>query len=385
MASTLPALIRVAGCYRMQSSTRSGSGARAGRSGLPVCDRKRELPCARRSSGCLKRAALGLALTIAWATAVCPRALAETRYIDGVSDQNMAYWGAFFSGGLGMIAPVSFESGWGNLPARVTYARYVAQWNDTGPFQRWLEHVPADVTVDLALTNYHAPESYVKGSADYPSTPQAYYRALQAYLDLAIELDHPIGVVEPWNEPNNQGGYRRASEADHPSLFADEAQRLCLARGCTVVVGDTEDTYGEVGEYLRQYKSGLDFTPRAWGVHPYRAVDDYGDAPSGMSEFEEQCGDCRPWFTEVGAFFCERARQRGVYRGAIWQREHVADLVDRVMPTYRPEHVIYYELKVPGAEAAESPTTCAVGDVTDTALYGANGEPRLAASVIFEL
>ncbi len=339
----------------------------------------------RLTSALVGRAAVALALVIACTCAESSPVLAGTAYVDGVSDQNLAYWGAFFSSGLTAIAPVSLAEGWEILPARVTYARYVAQWNETGPFRTWLEHVPAGVTVDLALTNYHAPESYVEGSPNYPSTPQSYFQALEVLLNLGEVLHHPVAVVEPWNEPNNQGGYRETAKALHPAEFADEAQRLCSTHNCSVVAGDIEDVYREAGEYLRAYKSNLDFTPGAWGVHPYRAVDNYGVAPSGMSEFEEQCGDCHPWFTEIGVFLCEAAAGHGAYEGPAWQREHAEDLTAHVMPTYQPAHVFYYELKVPGTEAAETEeAACIRGDTTDTALYGVNGEARPAANVVFE-
>lgn len=333
----------------------------------------------------VSRVAVGLAFVIAGTCVESSPVLAGTAYVDGVSDQNLAYWGAFFSTGLTAIAPVSLGEGWQLLPARVAYARYVAQWNETAPFRTWLEHVPSGVTVDLALTNYHTPESYVEGSPNYPSTPLSYLQALEAFLNLGEALHHPVAVVEPWNEPNNQGGYREAAEAVQPAEFADEAQRVCSTHDCSVVAGDIEDVYGAAGEYLRVYKSHLDFTPRAWGVHPYRAVDNYGVAPSGMSEFEEQCGECHPWFTEIGVFICERTAGHGVYEGPAWQREHAEDLTAHVMRTYQPEHVFYYELKVPGSEAVETQeAACVRGDTTDSALYGVHGEARPAASVVFE-
>jgi hypothetical protein len=332
----------------------------------------------------IRRTAFVAALVILSMCAHGPAAYADTPYVDGVSDQNLAYWGAFFSSGFGEVVPVSFVAGWAALPPHVTYARYVAQWNETARFQTWLEHVPADVTVDLALTNYHAPESYAEGSSNYPPTPQAYYHALEGFLEVGERLYHPIAAVEPWNEPNNQGGYRQAEQAMHPAQFADEAQRLCATHECTVVAGDIEDAYGETGEYLRAYAANLDFVPSAWGVHPYRAVDDYGVAPSGMAEFEDACGECHPWFTEIGIFLCERAPGHGIYDGPAWQAEHAAYLVDRVVPRYRPEHVFYYELKVPGTEATGPPeSACVDRDVTDTALYGVYGEPRPASSVVF--
>jgi hypothetical protein len=282
---------------------------------------------------------------------------------------------------------LSYEPWTGALPERVRYARYVAQWNEPGPFRIWLEHLPPGVTVDLALTNYDAPESFSRARQNYPATNRAYDLALEAYLRLAGEVvRRPIGIVEPWNEPNNQGGYRTPSDAFRPAHFANVAQRLCAAWDCAVVAGDIEDIYGEAGPYLHDYNAGLDFTPEAWGVHPYRAVDDYGLGPSGMQEFEEQCGGCRPWFTEIGVFYCEKAGERTVYDGPVRQKELAEVLIDRVMTRYRPEHVFYYELKAPETEIADSQEgECARGHpaATDSALYTVHGEPRPAASVIF--
>ena len=327
--------------------------------------------------------------TLACACALAsPRAAAQTAYGDGISDQNLPYWGSFFSSGLGTILP-SLLPGAGAriLPPGITYARYVAQWDETGPFVTWLEHVPPGLTVDLALTNYHAPEAFSEGSPNYPATPHAYYVALEAFLNAAsVVLHRPVAVVEPWNEPNNQGGFRKVAQALYPAQFADEAQRLCAVRACTVVAGDVEDIYGEVGEYMRHYKAGLDFTPDAWGVHPYRAVNNYGSSATGMPEFEQQCGGCRPWFTEVGIFYCERTGARGIFEGPTWQSEHAEDLIDHVLPRYRPEHVFYYEFKAPETPAAHAQEgACLQGHPagTDTALYTVYGEARPAASLIF--
>jgi hypothetical protein len=315
-------------------------------------------------------------------------ALADTGSVDGVSDQNLAYWGPFFSSGLDATLPSFSAEPWAEvLPVHVKYARYVGQWNDPAPFRIWLEHLAPGVTVDLALTNYRAPESFSSGPRNYPATPHAYELALESYLVLAGEvLHHPIGVVEPWNEPNNEGGYRRPSEASLPASFANAAQPLCAEWGCTIVAGDIEDIPDEAGRYLHDYRASLNFRPQAWGVHPYRAVDNYGRSPSGMPEFEEQCGGCRPWFTEVGVFYCERTGERGVYDGPVRQRELAEHLVDQVVPAYRPEHVFYYELKAPETAMAWSQEReCIRGEpaVTDTALYSVDGDPRPAASVIF--
>jgi hypothetical protein len=107
-----------------------------------------------------------------------------------------------------------------------------------------------------------------------------------------------------------------------------------------------------------------------------------------MPEFEQQCGGCRPWFTEIGVFYCEKAGARRVYEGPTRQKELADVLINDVMTRYRPEHVFYYELKAPETKQAESQEDeCAGGQpaVTDTALYAVTGEPRPAANVIFGL
>lgn len=294
-------------------------------------------------------------------------AKASTTYVDGISDQNLAYWW-----GTGFYS--MFSDAWvGEPAAHIKLARYVGQWNDPADFRLWLERVPPGLAIDVALTEYHRPYD-VAENPGYPSSPQEYGGALREYLSLASSLGRPIQYVEPWNEPNNQGGYRTVGGAAEAAHFADRAGALCASYGCAVIAGDVEDIPSEVGGYMASYVANLDFTPGGWGVHPYYAVDLYGARASGMAEFEADCGGCHPWFTEVGAWYC--APGSIGFRGAQWQAEHAADLVDGVIPRFSPEHVFYYELKAPTEEAR-----CA-GE-TDTALYGADGDPRPAAGVIF--
>ena len=209
--------------------------------------------------------------------------------------------GAFFSSGLTAIAPVSLAEGWEILPARVTYARYVAQWNETGPFRTWLEHVPAGVTVDLALTNYHCARKLCGRLAELP-------------LNAAILLPGDSNVAQPRvkfciiRSPSSSPGISQTIRAAigklDKVLYTPPSSRMRRSGLCS-----THERLRSSQATSKMYTARRANTcapinrkicdsPLALrGVHPYRAVDNYGVAPSGMSEFEEQCGDCHPWFT----------------------------------------------------------------------------------------
>lgn len=63
-------------------------------------------------------------------------AKASTTYVDGISDQNLAYWW-----GTGFYS--MFSDAWvGEPAAHIKLARYVGQWNDPADFRLWLERVP---------------------------------------------------------------------------------------------------------------------------------------------------------------------------------------------------------------------------------------------------
>ncbi len=311
-------------------------------------------------------AALAVSLVPGAATA-----RAGTRYVDGISDQSLPVWdGSFSNSSFASF----FRAAW---VGQIALARYALQWNamaeaSDGPhahgdyrerFEAWLDDVRSlGLAPVVALTSY---------TDVYPNSAGEYRQRLEALLDEASRGGDPIGYLEAWNEPNNQG----SEPAGKAGEIADWAHSVCQRRGCQVIAGDLEDSPSALS-YEQAYIGALTFSPSIWGIHPYHSVKAHSD--STVLRFEEALPDhgagAQIWFTEIGAYYCVR----GQMRGEAQQASDASYLVNTLIPAVAPTHVFYYGLMA--GDHTEAPCTASGGD--DTELYRASDQPRSAAGVI---
>jgi hypothetical protein len=297
-------------------------------------------------------------------------ACASTGYVDGISDQSLPRWDGGFSGSY---FAGFFTNTWINPPPHVQYARYVVQWNvmykstekpyNEEPytnyrqqFEEWLTDAGGmGLTLEIAVTEY--------SGTPYPSSSAEYRSRLKEILNQADAQGHPISYLEPWNEPNGQGG-ESAVAAAH---FANEGNGACNENPkCTIVAGNVEDSSSVAG-YLKEYRENLNFTPSNWGVHPYWSVEEreekyYNDFLEGLPG--KGSGD-HIWFTEVAARRCTSTKNND----EIGQAERAKWLVNTLMPYAKPEHVFYWEFLL----GERKQPTCSE---TDDALYVTSSDPN---------
>lgn len=320
----------------------------------------------RRRALCVCLAALAVGMLAGAASA-----RAGTRYIDGISDQSLPAWdGSFEDSSFARF----FRATW---LGQISLARYVLQWNAMGEasrgpnahgdyrerFDAWLRGVRSlGVTPVIALTSY---------TRAYPGSAEEYEQGLEAVLDDAAQSDSPIGYVEAWNEPNNQGGETAVKAGE----IANWANSICERHSCQVIAGDFEDSPSAVA-YAQAYVSALSFSPGVWGIHPYHSVKAHSDAT--VLEIERALPDggrgAQMWFTEIAAYYCAD----GNMRGEAQQASDASYLVNRLIPAVAPTHVFYYGF-LAGDHAQLS---CAgLGDF-DSELYSASHVARRAASIL---
>jgi hypothetical protein len=325
--------------------------------------------------------ALALAL-IAALTAGARPATASPSYVDGISDQGLAAWDGGFAGSY--FASM-FRWAWIEMrPRPIVLARYVVQWNllsggyphYRAELEAWLHDVRSlGLVPDLVLTSF---------DGVLPRSEAEYRAALYGLLARAGTID-PIAYLEPWNEPNDQGGYRRVGEAATPAGFANAAGAACssLRPRCAIVAGDVQDS-PDAGAYLEEYRRRLAFAPAAWGVHPYYSLAERSEAPLLALESHLPAG-ARVWFTEIAARLCTDFAGREASIGGRGQAALAAWLVEDLIPRSRPEHVFYYDLLPRERRAPE----CAQ-QREDPFLYEPGGGPQLpdvprpAAAVIYD-
>jgi len=292
--------------------------------------------------------------------------------VDGIADQNIGLWDEGFAR--------FFRSAWvGNPPTHLKFARYALQWNVFSPggseyqlrFEKWLAAV-----AELGLAPVIAPTTF---NATRPARALSYGPQLETVLQRANQklrekVRPPIAYVEPWNEPNNQGGYPNPAEAAAPAGFADEANAICMRLGCSVIAGDLEDS-SNIAAYLDEYMAHLTFSPTRWGVHPYQAIafKEGKYSAANLEELERQlAGDAvELWYTEAGAYYCKKGENRSSLQDADAQR------LNHLIATKHPAHVFYYEF-----DYKEGIALPCAPNVDDTLLYTPSGA-RSAAGVIF--
>jgi hypothetical protein len=299
-------------------------------------------------------------------------ARAGTPYVDGISDQSLTDWNGGFS-----TSPFAsfFRETW---VGQIAFARYVVQWNAMAEqsaganadgdyrerFEAWVRDIRS-----LGLAPVIALTSYTPG---YPSAAGEYEQELEALLAVADRAGAPVGYIEPWNEPNNQGNEPAAKAGE----IANWAESVCARRDCQVIAGDLEDS-PSAASYEHAYTDALAFSPAIWGIHPYRAVKAH--SASSVLSVEQALprhgAGAQIWFTEVGAYYCAD----GQMLGEAQQASDASYLVNTLIPTIAPTHVFYYGFMA--GDNAEAP--CATGAGEDSELYRASGVARAAAGVIF--
>jgi hypothetical protein len=284
-----------------------------------------------------------VALVAAGVLAVAPSARAQAGtgpYVDGISDQGLTAWdGAFGSSYFaGLFRWAWIES----RPRPITMARYVVQWNALdGGYPRyslelgeWLRDIRALGLVPvLSLTSF---------DGTMPASSAEYAAQLERILQRADASD-PVPYLEPWNEPNDQGGYRRVREAATPAEFANAAAELCARSQprCAIVAGDLQDS-PTAAAYADEYRRHLAFRPAIWGVHPYYSVGERSEAPLRALEAGLPPG-AAVWFTEIAARRCTAFGGRERDSGESGQAALAQWLVGDLIPHRRPRHVFYYD------------------------------------------
>jgi hypothetical protein len=323
---------------------------------------------------CLAALSLSLAL-------LGPSALAAGAYVDGISDQSIPTWdggfhGSYFAG--------LFRDVWvGGQASHITFARYVVQWNAmSGDYPRYRSEFEAWLT-DVASLDLHPEIALTSYDGVYPGSSSEYRLQLEQILARARAIGHPIGYLEAWNEPNNQG----REPAVNAAGFTNAASATCQQEyACTVVAGNFEDS-ADVAAYEQEYIDNLDPVPTIWGVHPYNSIEQQSEAP--FLNFREHlpgkgAGD-QIWFTEIAARECSDFNGQLVENGEAGQARRASWLVNTLMGNAKPEHVFYYEFLL----KEHRRPSCQV-EGSDSALYlPANDpaepdRPRLAASYIWD-
>lgn len=314
----------------------------------------------------------GLLVLVVCLALIPASAQAATTHVDGISDQSLPAWnGSFADSSFASF----FRTSW---VGQIAFARYVVQWNTMAEassganpdgdyrerFEAWLKDVRAlGLTPVLALTSYNGV---------YPSAAGEYQREFEQLLTQADGLQAPVAYVEAWNEPNNQGNEPAATAGE----IADWADAVCDQRACQLIAGDFEDA-PSLPSYEHEYIGALSFSPRIWGIHPYRSVKAHSDVP--VLRFEQALpdhgADTQLWFTEIGAYYC----LNGQVLGEAEQASDASYLVNDLIPATAPTHVFYYGFMAGGEE--EVP--CAARGASDSELYRAPGQPRAAAGVVF--
>jgi hypothetical protein len=314
---------------------------------------------------------LGACLTVFLCSlVVVASAQAGTGYVDGISDQSMPSWDGGFSGNY---FASFFDSTWVNPPPHIAYARYVVQWNvmykstekpyNEEPyvhyrqqFEEWVNDAAGmGLTLEIAVTEYPG--------TPYPSSSSEYKSRLKEIINQANAQGHPISYLEPWNEPNGQGKETEVAAAH----FANEGNAVCKeSPKCTVIAGNVEDS-SSATKYLTTYRESLNFTPIDWGVHPYQSVEHrelkyYKYFLEGLPN--KGVGD-HVWFTEVGTRRCTATTENG----EIGQAERAKWLVQTLMPSAEPEHVLYWEFLLKNRQQP----SCSE---TDDALYVPSSDPN---------
>jgi hypothetical protein len=139
------------------------------------------------------------------------------------------------------------------------------------------------------------------GNGNYIPTVGQYTSAVKAFI-----RDFPsVKLYTAWNEPD--WIYRSLSR--NPCLAASYFNALVrVCRGCTVAAGEFYRPVTDgLASWIRAYKRGLRYTPKAWALHPYDDV--RGHQTAQIQTLERYIGRSQIWLTEIS----------GLLRRGHWQ------------------------------------------------------------------
>lgn len=220
--------------------------------------------------------ALGSAAVPAAASAASGHA-AKSRLLVGVGDNDAS-----------MFSNTWFR----RLPIKI--ARVGVPWNaavtrdrtQLGFARTWIQAAQADGVEPMVA--FGAPGG--KAGNFIPSN-SLYARAVKAFIH-----DFPqVKVYSPWNEP--EFIYRSLSRK--PGLAAAYFNTMVRAcHGCTIVAGDFyRNTSDGLSSWIRAYKRGLRFRPKAWAIHPYNDVRSH--TTGQIRTLERYAGHAQIWLDEI--------------------------------------------------------------------------------------
>jgi hypothetical protein len=201
--------------------------------------------------------------------------------------------GAKLTVGIGDNSPAMFSSS-KFTAMRPQSARQIVFWNvAVMRNKKYLNYARA--WLNGARRDGVQPMVTFGGNGNYIPTVAQYTAAVRAFI-------HDVPTVKlytPWNEPD---WIYRPKLANNPTLAAAYFNALVKnCRGCTVAAGDlyrpVSGTGGGLGAWIRAYKKGLRYKPKAWALHPYDDVRAHKTAQ--IQTLERYIGGARVWLTEI--------------------------------------------------------------------------------------
>ena len=195
--------------------------------------------------------------------------------------------------GVGDNDTTMFSNKWfKRLPIKI--ARYGIDWNaavtrnkgELKAFKAWLQAATAAGVKPMVA--FGAPGG--KAGNFIPKIKQ-YTAAIKAFV-----RDFPsVKVYSPWNEPE----FIYRSLAKQPGLAAAYFNALVRAcHGCTIVAGDFYRPANQgLSSWIKAYKKGLRFKPKAWAIHPYNDVRTHNAGQIRI--LERYVGHAQIWLDEI--------------------------------------------------------------------------------------
>jgi len=129
-------------------------------------------------------------------------------------------------------------------------------------------------------------------SGDYIPTVAQYTAAIRAFI-----RDFPeVKLYTAWNEPDWNFRPKLANNPGLAAAYFNALVRYC--HGCTIAAGDVyRDTNDGLASWVRAYKRGLHYRPKAWALHDYHDL--RGHRTSQLRAFERATGSGQIWLTEI--------------------------------------------------------------------------------------
>lgn len=201
--------------------------------------------------------------------------------------------------GIGDSSPAMFSEQ-DFLRLNLTIAREIVPWNaavmknksSLHAAQAWVKAAKKDGVQPLVSFGADS------GSAgNYIPSTKVYTTAIKAF----IKAVPSVKQYTPWNEPD---WVYRPKLADNPKLAASYFNALVAnCHGCTVAAGELYlPTWRIAGSrytlasYIRAYKRGLHYKPKAWALHNYYDVRTH---TAGQLRALESLTSGQIWLTEI--------------------------------------------------------------------------------------